>query len=289
MGRSVAAIASLVGLGIRTERLVRRVAGLSAGTAEVNWHDGGAGEPVILLNGFGASGLVWPNSWVHQLERHYRVIRVDNRGTGWSHRAPTPFTIADLADDVAAILDQCGLRTATVLGMSMGGMVAQELGIRHPDRVAKLILVSTIPPAPAHVPTFLSTAAIWATLGGTGSSNILKAEGLARLYLNTSSPKFVPSTEVIVELADQLRARPTPMMVVIQQARAIVAWRGSQRLHALQVPTVIVVGQDDPVVKPANSEALATLVARGRLHMLAGVGHMVPWEAPNALTALIAD
>jgi pimeloyl-ACP methyl ester carboxylesterase len=224
---------------------------------------------------------------VQQLERHHRVLRVDNRGTGWSHRTPAPFTIADCADDVAAILDQCGLPSATVLGMSMGGMIAQEFGIRHPDRVARLILVSTIPPAPAHVPTLISAAAISATLSGTRSDDRFHAEGLARLYLNTSSPKFTASNELIAELADQLRARPTPMTKVIQQARAIAAWRDSERLLTLRVPTAIVVGQDDPVVKPINSHALAALVPEGRLHVLAGVGHMVPWEAPNRLTALI--
>jgi pimeloyl-ACP methyl ester carboxylesterase len=117
----------------------------------VHWHDGGRGPALLLLNGWSASGLVWPESWLARLEERYRVIRIDNRGTGWSRSAPYPFTIADMADDARDVLRACRIDRAAVLGQSMGGMIAQELAIRHGGFVGKLVLAATRPPAPAYV------------------------------------------------------------------------------------------------------------------------------------------
>jgi 3-oxoadipate enol-lactonase len=100
----------------------------------VHWRTSGRGPALVLLNGWSASGLAWPRSWIRRLGASFRVIRVDNRGSGWSRHAPTPFTMADLADDVADVLDAEGVERATVLGLSMGGMIAQELALRAPDR-----------------------------------------------------------------------------------------------------------------------------------------------------------
>ena len=86
---------------------------------------------------------------LRELERDFRVIRIDNRGTGWSRFARTPFTMADLADDVVGVLDEAEIDRATVFGLSMGGMIAQELAIRHAEDVRRLVLVATSPPAPS--------------------------------------------------------------------------------------------------------------------------------------------
>src|ERR1700756_4005053 len=118
----------------------------------VHWHRSGDGPPLLLLNGWTASGLAWPEAWLHRLEESYDVIRIDNRGTGWSRSAPSPFTIADLAEDSRGVLKACGVDRATVLGVSMGGMIARELAIRHSEIVARLVLVATMPPTPAQTP-----------------------------------------------------------------------------------------------------------------------------------------
>ena len=114
-----------------------------------NWFSHGQGEAVLLINGWSASGIAWPTAWLDELATQYRVIRLDNRGTGWSRTAPAPFTIGDLADDARNVLKAAGVRRARVLGLSMGGMIAQELALRHPDVVSRLVLAGTRPPAPA--------------------------------------------------------------------------------------------------------------------------------------------
>ncbi|MCZ7528468.1 MAG: alpha/beta hydrolase [Acidimicrobiia bacterium] len=123
----------------------------SPATPRVHWHEGGAGPVLLLLNGWAASGLLWPSDWLRRLERRFHVVRVDNRGTGWSRGADAPFTIADMAEDAADVLRALGADRATVLGLSMGGMIAQELGLRHPGRVDRLVVVASRPPAPEHV------------------------------------------------------------------------------------------------------------------------------------------
>ncbi len=118
---------------------------------EVFWHEAGSGPVLLLLNGWTASGLTWPGAWLETLQRQFRVVRIDNRGTGFSRTAPAPFTMSELADDAADVLAATGARSATVLGSSMGGMIAQELAIRRRDAVERLILVASRPPAPAHL------------------------------------------------------------------------------------------------------------------------------------------
>ena len=118
---------------------------------QVYWAARGRGPALVLINGWSASCKTWPSAWVRELAQTHRVICPDNRGSGWSRFADTPFTLADLADDVAAVLDAEEVRTATVLGISMGGMIAQELALRHPERVERLILVGTRAPAPEFV------------------------------------------------------------------------------------------------------------------------------------------
>jgi 3-oxoadipate enol-lactonase len=117
----------------------------------VFWHEAGDGAVLLLLNGWTASGLAWPSGWLASLADRFRVIRIDNRGTGFSRTAPAPFTMSELADDAAEVLDAIGAGGATVLGSSMGGMIAQEVAIRRPDLVERLILVATRPPSPAHL------------------------------------------------------------------------------------------------------------------------------------------
>ena len=111
----------------------------------VNFHSSGSGDALLLLNGWTASGLLWPDRWLRDLEARFRVIRIDNRGSGWSRSAPTPYDIGDLADDAAAVLRGLGVESATVLGLSMGGAIAQELALRYPRLVSALVLVGTRP------------------------------------------------------------------------------------------------------------------------------------------------
>src|SRR3954465_1811784 len=103
----------------------------------------GTGEPLLLIQGMSGTHLSWGEPFATDLERDFDVVAYDHRGIGRSDRVDDPFSIADLAEDAAGLLDALGWETAHVMGISMGGMVAQELALRHPERIRTLTLGCT--------------------------------------------------------------------------------------------------------------------------------------------------
>lgn len=285
----------LIDVGTRMEKSVRggyalglapvaKLVGRRA-RARVNWHIAGSGEPLLLLNGWTASGVLWPSAWLRSLEQRYLVIRVDNRGSGWSRHAPSPFTIADLADDARSVLRSCKLRSATVLGFSMGGMIAQELALRHPDVVSGLVLVGTRPPTPAHVPADRSTLAAAMQPPAPGQS---LADHLQVTWSRLAAPGFAQENPGLMdELVAQIVRRPTPHACVIAQVRAIAGWHGPHRCARISVPTVVVHGTRDPLMPVGNGMRLARLIPHAQYVELPGVGHLVAHEAGGDLLAVL--
>ena len=253
----------------------------------VHWHRSGNGPPLFLLNGWTASGLVWPETWLGRLEDGYDVIRIDNRGTGWSRSAPSPFTIADLAEDSRGVLKACGVDRATVLGVSMGGMIAQELAIRHSEIVARLVLVATRPPTPAHTP--MSRAALRLALSRPPSDQPLR-EFLVTAWGQTTGNGFAAAhPEIFDELGDQIMRRITPRSGRLNQVRAIMSWHGPGRLQRISAPTTVVHGDQDPLIPVDNGRRLAQLIPAAGYVELAGVGHLVTHEGNETLIEVLTE
>jgi 3-oxoadipate enol-lactonase len=249
----------------------------------VNVHIGGSGTPVVLVNGWTASGLVWPSAWIRDLESRRTVVRIDNRGTGWSRSAPAPYEIGDLADDVAVVIQAERLRDAIVLGLSMGGMIAQEVALRHPQLVRHLVLVGTRPPGPAHL-----------SMKSSELTSVMRrrqpGEPLRDFIRSLWEPQFEPSfrashPEAIDEIVDHVLERPTPRRSVVTQARAIAGWYGADRLRSLTVPTTVIHGTEDALMPVGNGVRLAQLIPSARYVEVPGVGHLVPFEAPEVISA----
>jgi pimeloyl-ACP methyl ester carboxylesterase len=240
-----------------------------------------------LINGWSASGLAWPRAWVRELEREFRLIRIDNRGSGYSRFAPTPFTMRDLADDVAAVLDEVEAPRAVVAGMSMGGMVAQEFAIRHHDRLAGLVLIATRPPVPAYAPPKASSLMLDLLAPRRGNETL---EGyFTRLWTMSTGTGFAQrEPELIAELVAQIVSRPTPRVMLMHQLRAVNGWGHAERLGRLTAPTAIVHGSEDRMVEAVNGRRLAELIPSSKYFELEGVGHLPPLEAPDRLLEIIA-
>lgn len=274
-------LATFVDVGIQVESAVRNTCQRDADASVVpHVHAGGEGPPIVFVNGWSASGLVWPSAVIAGLERDHLVLRIDNRGTGWSHRMPRPFTIPDMADDVVRVLDERGLERAVVVGLSMGGMVSQELALRHPRRVAHLVLLGTRPPNPAYVPP---AADVTARLMSPPPPGLRLSEFMRQRWVGVTGPGFVHEhAEAIKEMVGAIVARPTHRSAVLDQARAIGAWHGGHRLRQLDVPTVVMHGEVDPLIPVVNAMRLAQLIPGARYRELPGVGHLVPYEAPQA-------
>ncbi|MGY3555475.1 alpha/beta fold hydrolase [Williamsia sp. R60] len=252
----------------------------------VNWHEGGSGPALLLLNGFTASGLLWPDEWVRTLEQNYRVIRIDNRGTGWSRSARAPFTLGDLADDARDVLRACGITKATVLGISMGGMIAQEFAIRHGEFVDELILVATRPPTPAQIAPGLDGLLVLMRQPPPGSD---VREFLIDAWGQSVGDGFADAhPEVIAEIADQAMQRVSPRSGILNQARAIAAWNGPSRLKRITAHTTVIHGNRDKLMPVGNGMRLTRLIPETTYIELPGVGHLVPQEAGDVLLEVLA-
>jgi 3-oxoadipate enol-lactonase len=255
----------------------------NAGVAreQVHWRARGEGPGLVLLNGYGASGAAWPSVWQRGLRARYRVVTPDLRGSGRSRFAHAPFGIADLADDVEAVLDAAGLDRAVVLGLSMGGMVAQELALRAPERVTGLVLAGTRPPVPEF--TRPSLAASLRLLLPSRPGAPLSAF-YRRLWTSATAPGFASEhPELIDELVEQTLQGPTSRRMLRHQVVAMMAWGHAERLAELAAPTAVVHGELDRFSPVANGRALARLIPGATYDEIAGAGHLLPLEAPDRL------
>jgi pimeloyl-ACP methyl ester carboxylesterase len=284
------AVAATLDAGIRAEQCARALRPDVAcrPIQPIHHHDGGSSGPaIVFLNGWTASGLVWPANLIGALERDHWVIRIDNRGSGWSRHAPRPYTIGDLAADVRRIIDELGLAAPTVVGLSMGGMVAQELALRWPDRVGRLVLLGTRPPSPEDS---LPPAAVTASLLASPPKGVPLRRFLRDGWATVTAPGFAAAhPERIDEMAAAIARRPTPRFALLDQARAIAAWSGAHRLRRLAVPTTVVHGTDDPLIPVNNGMRISQLIPGSRYVELTNVGHLVPYEAPEAVKRIVRD
>ena len=255
---------------------------------EIYWREGGRGPGLVLINGWSTSGLAWPRAWVRSLERSFRVIRVDNRGSGYSRFARTPFTLRDLADDVVSVLDEVEVERALVVGVSMGGMIAQELAIAHQDRLAGLVVIASRPPAPAYAPP-VGSSLLLDLLAPPRRGEPLESY-FTRLWTMGTGTGFADREPgSIAELVSQIVAQPTPRVMLMHQLRAVNGWGHAERLAGIAVPTAIVHGDEDRMIDVANGRRLAELIPGSRYLELAGVGHLPHLEAAEQSLEVIAD
>jgi 3-oxoadipate enol-lactonase len=252
---------------------------------QIHWRARGSGPGLVLLNGYGAPAAAWPRAWYEHLQGRYRVVTPDLRGNGRSRFSQTPFTIADLADDVEAVLDAAELDQVGVLGLSMGGMVAQELALRAPERVAGLVLAATRPPVPYFTRPSLHSSLRLLLPSAPGST---LADFYRRLWTSAAAPGFAErNPELIDELVGQSLESPTSRRMLRRQVGAMMAWGHAERLAEVAVPTVVVHGVLDRFSPVANGRALARLIPHATYEEIEGAGHLLPLEAPDALSSAI--
>jgi 3-oxoadipate enol-lactonase len=264
---------------------VTRVRQLRPRSPQVFWQVRGHGPPVVLINGYSASAVAWPRTWLRGLERRFSVVTLDNRGSGWSRFADVPFTMSDLADDVADVLDEAEIDRATVLGLSMGGMIAQELTLRHPERVSGLVLAATRAPNPRfHEPPLRSTLRlVRPPAPGESLEDFFRG-----LWSASAAPGFAERhPAVIQELTLQTLERPTPRVMLLHQLRAMSGWGHAERLADITAPTAVVHGAEDRFSLPANGIVLTELIPAARYVPLQGIGHLIAHEAPEALDEVL--
>ena len=248
-----------------------------SGDLRIHYQDTGSGRPVVVLNGWSASGLIWPDEWVDDLAKDHRLLRICNRGTGWSDPVEQPFTVSDMVADAIAVLDAEGIERTHVFGLSMGGMIAQQLAIEHPARVDRLVLAATAPPPPDMV---FADPVVFSQLFTPPPGATTVHEMAGSIWKSIVGPGFeTRGADVLNRLVDRAIERPTSLDVIMLQMQAITTRSGSPAQIA--APTLIFHGDDDPLLPVANGRRLAELIPNNRYVELPGVGHLVPWEEPG--------
>jgi 3-oxoadipate enol-lactonase len=257
---------------------------VDAGGTELHYVRTGEGEPMLLIQGMSATHMTWGRPFLAPLEDNFDCIVFDNRGMGLSGRAEMPFTIADLAGDTIGLLDALEIERAHVVGISMGGMVAQELALANPERIRTLTLGATYCGGPAGT---LMDPEDLKMLGAAMASGERERVFRAMWEINLS-PSFREDEARFLEFCEMATALPAPQAVILQQMRACGAHDTSARLGQISVPTQVVHGTADRLLGVGNGRQIAALLSV-EPQLLDGVGHMFWWEQPQPSAALVRE
>ncbi len=238
----------------------------------INYRVDGQGEPVILIMGIAGS----MQSWIfqkHVFRKHFRVITFDNRGVGRSDKPIGPYSMRMMADDTLRLMDHLGIEKTHILGVSMGGMIAQEIAINYPDRVKKLVLGCTF--------------AREDEMGGH-TSQYFKGLGVERDCTGDELRKVSTKRVLITDFSLAFNSRPYGMIItpltwvyaillptrgVHAQFEAIVDHNTLDRLHRIEAPTLVITGTQDRIIKPGSTEVMASRITNARLVKVDGGPH----------------
>jgi len=243
----------------------------------IAWESQGDGKPVLLVHGLGYTRQGW-GPLRELLARRYRVLSFDNRGIGESDIPAGPYAVEELAGDALQVLDEAGVGRAHLLGASLGGMVAQLVAVEHPDRVGRLVLVSTTPGGRDAFPLPQQTLALMA------EAATLPPEVALRRFVENA---LAPGSELADEVYAYRRAHPPDPAGWAAQAAAGAAWDADGRLVRIAAPTLVLAGTADAVVDPRNAQILADAIPGAQLELIDDAGHLPFWERAEEFGALV--
>jgi pimeloyl-ACP methyl ester carboxylesterase len=257
---------------------------LRVGDISMYYVEAGAGESVLLIMGFGGDHLAWGLQMPAFAER-YRTIAYDNRGVGQSSTPDVPYTTAMMADDAAGLLDALGIESAHVVSVSMGGMIAQELALRHPGRVRTLQLHATYG-RPDRYMTALSD--VWRSVRTT----LGREEWLRTVALWLFAPATYNERPHIVELLVQNslnNPHPQSLTGFLRQGDAVRTHDALDRLGDIRCPTLITVAEHDILVPPRFAREIAVRMPHAEFQTMADAGHGYMWERSDEFNRLSLD
>nr|QQL01623.1 esterase 1 [uncultured proteobacterium] len=229
----------------------------------------GQGQPLLLIMGLGAPAAAWDPIFVQTLTKTHQVIIYDNRGTGLSDKPDMPYSIAMFASDAVGLLDALNIPRAHVFGVSMGGMIAQELAIHYPQRVASLILGCTTPGGKHAVPA--PPESLKALEGRAG---LTPEEAIREGWKLSFSEEFIHTHKAELEAhIPRLLAQLTPRFAYERHFQATMTLRVFKQLKEIQAPTLVATGRDDMLIPAVNSEILAREIPGAELAIFESAGH----------------
>lgn len=255
-----------------------------AGRCSLHYEDRGerSRPALVLVRGLGRSGRYW-GGFADLLAGDYRLIIPDNRGVGHSGAGRPPYTTAQMARDLVCVMDHAGVARAHVFGMSLGGMVAQELALRDGARVDRLVLgCTTAGGRRAHRNPWRAVVALLRA-GVTPPARSIQLIGPYILAEATRRDR----PEILDWWLELAHTEPPSRAGLIGQLVAAARHDAWDRLPGIGAPTLVVTGADDRLTPPENSRLLAGRIAGAELAMLAGAGHDFTTDQPERSAAMV--
>ncbi|MBN9265146.1 MAG: alpha/beta fold hydrolase [Hyphomicrobium sp.] len=241
---------------------------------DINYELSGAADgPVVVLHHPLATNLTCWDELTAALEPNYRVLRLDARGHGKSDAPAGPYAFETLAKDVVELMTACGVQKASFLGLSMGGMVGQYLGLLYPERFNCLLLVSTSSRIPDEAQPLWDQRIHAVTTGGM----VTQVEGAIQRWV---SPRAIKENPALVERLSQM-IKLTPIDGYVGWCQAIRGLNVTDRLGAIRLPTRVIVGEIDPATPVAASQAIHDAIPGSDLVIVPGFSHMLHNEEPE--------
>jgi pimeloyl-ACP methyl ester carboxylesterase len=247
------------------------------GDVKLHYEVSGSGDPLLMVMGLGGSSAGWDPGLVAELSRSFRTIIYDNRGTGRSDKPDIPYTLEMFAADAVGLLDALRLDRVHLFGVSMGGMIAQEIALRYAPRLQTLTLGCTtfggkhaVPPPPESLKIL--------TMPRDGASD---EEIIRRAWpLGYTAPYIRDHRAQLEATIPRLLAHATPAFAFKRHLEATYTLKTYERLPSIKTPTLVVTGAQDALIPARNSEILAERVPGAKLHVIANAAHAFFNEAP---------
>ncbi len=253
---------------------------------DLYYEEQGNGVPLVMIMGLSANLDWWVPEPITTLARHFKVITFDNRGAGRSGDPGVACTIKDFADDTVGLMSALNIPKAHVLGISMGGMIAQELVLNYPDRVDKLVLCSTNAGGSKQVPPSMEVLKL---LGADRTG--LTDEQVARSTISLLyPPEFVKNHPDHVEATmRQILKAPIKPDSYKRQIQAILQFNAGRRLKTVSTPTLVLHGKKDLLIPPENADIIAKLIPGAKVALFEESGHALFSIEPEKVNQTIID
>lgn len=247
------------------------------GDVELHYEVFGTSEPVlVLVNGLGSQCINFDPEWCELFAAEgYRVIRFDNRDVGLSSKVPDGYALADMADDVLAVLDAEGVSRAHVLGLSMGGMIVQRLAIAHPERVITMTSVMSRTGEPGYGDSAPEAFAFLTAPPATSRDEYIDRQ-VAALAVYGSRPDWIDEADVRARAAAAYDRCFHPEGVGRQFMAVGSDGSRDEELRSLTVPALVMHGDRDTLIQPSGGQHTAEVIPGARYVEIEGMGHDYP-------------
>jgi 3-oxoadipate enol-lactonase len=244
---------------------------IKAGNINLNYDTNGDGEPLLLIMGFGMPGAAWLPSL--SFFEGFKSIYFDNRGTGLSDKPEGIYTVEAMADDASNLMRALGIEKAKVFGVSMGGMIAQELTLRHPDQVSKVVLGCTM--AGGTTAKMAAPEVVEKLLTGSGIMPTDPEKAFDILLPVLIPPEFIAEHPEVKQMliAGAKMMPPTPAETAGRAMLGIQQFNAYDRLGQIKCPVLIVHGDKDVLVPPENANLIKSKIPQAEMYMIPGAGH----------------